>query len=241
MTIAIISDVHGNMDALQAVLDDIDGFSPDAIYCLGDNVGYGAEPERVVQCLHRWEIPSVLGNHEMAVIRPETMKNFNPTARQSLVRSLSLLSDETVDLLRSYPTTMVAEGCRFVHGFPPDSFRAYLFGISEKGLIRTFNRMTERICFVGHTHELELVKYDGQQLERRLLSEETIRLQKNRRYIFNIGSVGQPRDGNHCAKYAVWDQAADTVEIRYVPYDIESAVAKILSAGLPKGHAFRLR
>ena len=241
MRIAVISDIHGNMDAFEAVLADMDHQRPDTVYCLGDAIGYGAESERVVQCMRRRKIPSVLGNHELAAVDARQMRWFNPVARTSLKKTIAMLSEASLHHIGEWPSFMTDGDCRFVHGFPPDRIRTYLFEASEGRLKRTLNRLDERIAFVGHTHELEMIGYDGSVLERRNLDKGTVVLDGSRRYIVSVGSVGQPRDGSNHAKYAVWNTAAHALEIRYVPYDIEAAVGKILAAGLPESHALRLR
>lgn len=241
MSIAILSDIHGNMDALEAVLQDMDSRRPSAVYCLGDTIGYGAEPERVVACLHGRRIPTTLGNHELPVLHAGHLKRFNPVARTSIERTLTMISAESAARIRLWPAFIIADGCRFVHGFPPDRIRTYLFQIREKGLIRTFERVSERLCFVGHTHELELIAYDGRGIERRRLKAGLFSLDPDSRYLINIGSVGQPRDGTHHAKYALWHPEDARLEIRFVPYDVEAAAAKIIAAGLPESHASRLR
>ena len=100
--------------------------------------------------------------------------------------------------------------------------------------------MKENICFVGHTHMLEMISYSGQTAETNLLREGITLLEDETKYIFNIGSVGQPRDGDNRAKYAIWDSSQRTLEIRYLAYDIAAVVDKMKKAGLPEEHARRL-
>ncbi len=136
---------------------------------------------------------------------------------------------------------MVHNGCRFVHGFPPDSINTYLFQVSYDRLKQVFKEIEEKICFVGHTHELEIIGFDGKVFEHIPISEACVKhLYKERRYIINIGSVGQPRDGNNNAKYVIWNTDDYTVEVKFIPYDIAGVVNKIIKAGLPKVHAERL-
>ena len=100
--------------------------------------------------------------------------------------------------------------------------------------------MPERLCFVGHTHALEIVEYNGDDLEYSDLSEGLVALDADKKYIINIGSVGQPRDGNNASKYAIWDSSNNNVEIKFISYDIDAVVQKIKAAGLPENHAQRL-
>lgn len=240
MKIAVLSDIHANHDALVRVLADVDTLCPDRIVCLGDCVGYGPEPEEVIQTLRLRGIPVICGNHEMAVIYPNYLKWFNPNARRSLQMSIIKLSADTIDYIRNLPLHRVVEGCRCVHGFPPDSAIIYLFQKSDEEVVEALSKMDERICFVGHTHDLEFVAWDGRMLQRSHLSLGITQMLPQNRYIINIGSVGQPRDGSPQAKYMVWHVELGQIEIRAVDYDIGAVQRKILAAGLPPEHARRL-
>lgn len=240
MRLAVISDIHGNWDALTAVLTDIDARALDAVFCLGDAIGYGGEPEQVIRTLHRRAIASVLGNHEQAVLAPERLNWFNPTARKSLVRTAAMLSGESLRAMASFPVALSAHGCRFVHGFPPDSVTTYHFEVPNGEKRRILRSISEKICFIGHTHDLTLITGDGGRLSEAALGAETIHLQPMQRAIVCAGSVGQPRDGTPEAKYVIWDDAAATIEVRFIRYDIAAAAEKIIAAGLPRVHANRL-
>jgi diadenosine tetraphosphatase ApaH/serine/threonine PP2A family protein phosphatase len=240
MKIAVLSDIHGNMDAFAKVLEDIDRCRPEAVYSLGDNIGYGAEPERVIQTLRRLQIPSVLGNHELAAQDPGFLSWFNPAARRSLSMTLEMLSDDSLNYIKGLPTHVTAHSLRFVHGFPPDSPTLYTFQVETRTKRRVVQELPEKICFVGHTHILEIAALDGDVLAEVAFQEGLNSLQADRKHLINIGSVGQPRDGDIRAKYVIWDCAEDTLDIRCVPYDAQAAAAKIIAAGLPEHHAQRL-
>ncbi len=241
MKIAVISDIHGNMDAFSQVLADLESIGPDQVFCLGDNIGYGPEPEAVVQALRKQDIPCVMGNHELALTERMEMDWFNPIARTSLQKTTRMLSDASIEYLRHLPLSRTWEDIRLVHGFPPASATTYLFQVGPNELKSTFAQMKERICFVGHTHELEIIGYDPatNKLNRCIPDQLTV-LDSKRKYIINAGSVGQPRDGNNKAKYLIWEPDTETVQLRFVSYDIASAVNKIRAAGLPQIHADRL-
>ncbi len=240
MRLAILSDIHGNWDALTAVLADIDACRPDAVFCLGDCVGYGAEPERVIRTLRQRGIPSTRGNHEQAVLEPDRLEWFNLLAQKSLVRTAEMLSGEARRLIAEFPAVLTSHGCRFVHGFPPDSVTTYHFEVASGERRRIIKAMTEKICFIGHTHDLTLITYDGRMLTNTSLGPGRVDLLPNQRAIVCVGSVGQPRDGNENAKYIIWDADAKTLEVRYIRYDIGVAAKKIIAAGLPCAHADRL-
>jgi diadenosine tetraphosphatase ApaH/serine/threonine PP2A family protein phosphatase len=240
MKIAVISDIHGNMDAFEQVLADIDGQGVASIFSLGDNIGYGAESERVVQTLKTRGIPSVLGNHELAANTPGFLGWFNPTARKSLTMTFNMLSADSMAFISSLPDCRVVHDCRLVHGFPPDSPTLYLFQVPPEDKQEAMRDLPERICFVGHTHVLDLLSHDGSTLADVAIKKGANRLNPALHYLVNIGSVGQPRDGDLRAKYVLWDPAENTLDIRCVPYDAQAAAAKIIAAGMPREHARRL-
>jgi predicted phosphodiesterase len=240
MKIAILSDIHGNATALSAVLADMDAFSVDLVISLGDNIGYGPEPEKVVTMLRHRNISSVIGNHELAINRPDFLKWFNPTARTSLEKTLEMISPATIAYIAKLGYCMVLGNCRFVHGFPPGSPTVYLFEVTPQKLKNTLERMNEWICFVGHTHLLEMISFNGNEVGREFLKEGEIYLNPDEKYIINAGSVGQPRDGDNKSKYLIWDPAASKIIIRSVPYNVDETVRKIFQAGLPEQHALRL-
>ena len=240
MNMAIISDIHGNMDALKAVLADIDALGIGRIYSLGDNIGYGPEPLAVVQCMQQRDIPSVLGNHEWALIDRRHLKWFNPGARKSLMMNVEMLDEAAIEYSKQLEKSMTVANCRLVHGFAPKSVTLYLFQIRDNRIVEVLSRIPEDICFVGHTHTLDLVASKGRNFSRQTLKKGKTKLKESYKYIVNVGSVGQPRDGNNNAKYVLWDTDTRILEVRHVPYDIAATVKKIEDAGLPSTNASRL-
>lgn len=240
MRLAIISDVHGNLEALEQVLSDIDQLQVDGLACLGDNIGYGADSEEVVKLIRQRQIPCVMGNHELAVMDPSCLYRMNPVARRSLILTEERISRDTLDYIHRLKGSIVFHGSLCVHGCPPDSITTYLFDVSEMKLRKIFAAMKYRICFVGHTHDLEIVGFDGEGITRTPLFKGLSSLQKNRQYIINVGSVGQPRDGDNNAKYVIWDDVSSTIEVRYIAYDIAATACKILELGFPEFNAKRL-
>ncbi len=241
MKLAVISDIHGNMEAFEAVLADIDTNDVDDIICLGDSIGYGPEPEKVLRLLRERRIPSVLGNHELAVIDETYIGSFNPLARISILKTIAMLSRDDVAAIGRFPFFLSTFGIRFVHGFPPASPTTYLIEVFGKRLEHAFLSLAENICFVGHTHVLKIIEFDGVTITPNYPGKGIFHLKKHKKYIINAGSVGQPRDGDNKAKYVILDDAAGTLDIRFIPYDIEAVTEKILAAGLPEYHALRLR
>lgn len=242
MRVAVISDIHGNLEAIVEVLADMDRAGADCAVCLGDLIGYGPNPQEVVDLLRARSISCVMGNHELALVQPEFLEWFNDAAKASLVLTARMISGDTRKWLEGLPATMVFEDALFVHGCPPDSITEYIFEWSDAGLEIIFSRMENRLCFVGHTHTLEAISFAGSAVRHRSLDEGSFQLDPGVKYIISVGSVGQPRDrcGNS-AKYALWDTSGERVEIRSVSYDVLTTAEKIIRLGFPSINAYRLR
>jgi len=240
MRTAIISDIHSNLEAFRQVLTDIDQSGVDRVVCLGDNVGYGPEPEAVVDLIRDQDIPCVMGNHELAIVEPRYQDLMNPNARESILLTQRLISAHTVNYMKGLKASLVFHGSLCVHGCPPESVITYLFQVSRAKLKEIFLSMKERICFVGHTHNLGIIQFDGEKMTRRPLSKGVFPLKGKQSYIINVGSVGQPRDGDNRAKYVIWDSASRQVDVRFIAYDIARTASRILELGFPEFNARRL-
>ena len=240
MKIAIISDIHANMEAFEQVSADIARSRVDDIISLGDHIGYGPKPEEVIKRIRRRKITALQGNHELALVEPTYLDWFNHAARKSLNMTRKLLTPRSINFIGKLKTHYSAHGCRFVHGFPPDSVLTYLFQLSDETKIQALGRLSEQRCFIGHTHTLDIVSLGRQGLKSGKLKEGLNKLDGRRKYIISAGSVGQPRDGNNKAKYLIWDSTEDTVDVKFVAYDIAAVVEKMMAAGLPQKHAQRL-
>jgi diadenosine tetraphosphatase ApaH/serine/threonine PP2A family protein phosphatase len=234
---AILSDVHGNLEALRAVLDDA---SPraDTVLCLGDIVGYGADPEACIDLVAERSQVVVGGNHERAVAGLLALDWFNPYARAAAEWTRERLDDDARAWLGALPLTAQLEDATLVHASPanPEEWD-YLIG-PEDGYA-AFAAFGTRLCFVGHSHRpAAWVQASwGHDFEAGPV-EQTIA--PGSRYIVNVGSVGQPRDRDPRAAYALWDVEARRVSIRRVEYDVAAARRKIATAGLPRYLADRL-
>lgn len=240
MRTAVISDIHGNLEALEQVLADIERARVDTIFSLGDNVGYGPDPERVIEILEGKGVPSIMGNHELGVVDKSYEWWFNLLARRSLHITRRLLSDGSMDLIRKLRHAVSMNGSLFVHGCPPDSVTEYLFEVPDDLLVSILIGIGEDICFVGHTHVSALVSCDGTNIRRQSLFEAESLLPGGMKYIVNVGSVGQPRDGDNRARYVIWDDRRRSLHVRYVAYDIAQTAEKILRLGFPRINADRL-
>ncbi|MEN8212119.1 MAG: metallophosphoesterase family protein [Thermodesulfobacteriota bacterium] len=241
MRLAVISDIHSNLDALMAVLDDISKLKIDDIISLGDNIGYGAQPEEIIENLKHYSITSVLGNHELALLDNDYLKTFGPFARKALKINKKLLSDKALRYIATLQPCLVRYGCRFVHGMPPDIIARYILSESDEKLINIMEQLKQKITFVGHTHQLAVYELNQGVLKKKKLLKCRLSLAKSGRYIINTGSVGQPRDSYNEAKYIIWDSDRYTIETRFVPYDYHNAAKMIQKAGIPKQYAEMLR
>jgi len=189
MRIAVISDIHGNLDAIREVLRDMDRFRVDQVFCLGDTIGYGPQPEETIRLIQERAIPAVMGNHEMSVIKPQLQEWFNPEARESIQKTQTLLSAESLLYIHGLPSSRIIDQFRFVHGCPPNSPFIYLYQVSESRLTEIFRKSAEWIVFVGHTHNLKLISFDGQTIIRKPLYQGIVPISAQHRYIVNAGSV----------------------------------------------------
>lgn len=241
MRLTVLSDIHGNLEALGAVLDDAANFAPEALpVCLGDMVGYGANPEEVVRAVRDAGAFAVLGNHEAGVLGMHNRSHFNPQAWEAVRWTAAQLSGESMAWLATLPSSLSLGGCRFVHGLPPDDLGTYLFQASPDRLVQAMALISEDVCFVGHTHQLMVLSLASGPPDQANLEEGTRLLPSGFSHIVNAGSVGQPRDGNPKAKYCVYDSRTRELTTRFVAYDARKAARKILAAGLPRVYAERL-
>jgi diadenosine tetraphosphatase ApaH/serine/threonine PP2A family protein phosphatase len=237
LIIAVVSDVHSNLEALEAVLDDIRGLGAERIWCLGDIVGYGADPNAVCDRLVEAAQVSLAGNHDWAAVGKIDASSFNGAAAAAVAWTSGQLSTRTREWLSGLPLVHLADGTRLVHATPSDPAAwQYVFSAGDaEGELGTYQ---EPLCLVGHSHVPANFEADG--LRVRVSRAEVVPLVAGRRYLINVGSVGQPRDGDPRAAFLVYDTERQELAHRRVAYDIEKAAAKILAAGLPPFLATRL-
>lgn len=241
MRILVISDLHANLTALEAVL--ADAGEVDATWCLGDVIGYGPDPNLVVERVR--QIPNLtcmLGNHDVAVLGQMDYAVFNTEARKSLLWQKQALSAENMIYLESLPqeTMVMPQGqVALAHGSPRDPVWEYVLNTLVARL--NFESFEDPFCFVGHSHIQCMFQLD---MKRDRVSLEVPRpnetIQLTPRAILNPGSVGQPRDRDPRAAYAIFNPDVMTWEPRRVVYDIPSVQKRIRTAGLPEKHAARL-
>jgi diadenosine tetraphosphatase ApaH/serine/threonine PP2A family protein phosphatase len=234
---AILSDIHANLEALQAVLADA-GPRTDALLCLGDVVGYGADPVACIETVAARAQTLVGGNHEHAVAGLIDLVWFNVHARAAAEWTRERLDDDHRAYLASLPLVTQVGDATLVHASPdrPDDWE-YL--LTAQDGFDAFSAFATRLCFVGHSHLAGAWSLGSSGPEHRAGAVE-LELERGRRYLVNVGSVGQPRDRDPRASYAIWDAERGTVSIRRVVYDVAGAREKILRGGLPRFLADRL-
>jgi diadenosine tetraphosphatase ApaH/serine/threonine PP2A family protein phosphatase len=239
----ILSDIHSNLDALEAVLEAAPPGVWDRAIVLGDLVGYGAEPNAVIDRVRALDPVAVIrGNHDKAACALDDASNFNKVARAAASWTFETLTPENRRYLRDLPAGPVAidEHVEICHGTPFDEDH-YVFDGDDAA--RALEASTRPVCLFGHTHLPVVFKLDGNQFDGfvpAIDSSTRIPVAKNVRYLVNPGSVGQPRDGDPRAAYAVYEADDPALVFYRVPYAVENAQRRIRSAGLPLSLANRL-
>ncbi len=236
---AVISDIHANLEALRAVMDDMPE-EVETVYCLGDVIGYGASPNECCEVVREARMPLITGNHDLAVADLDTdLAWFNPVAATAVEWTREQLSEENRRFLLSRPRAMEHESALFVHGSVRDPDEYILDqGSARRNLALLASAHPEAvICFFGHTHVKAVAPAPEGSPD-----AETLDLGENGPYLVNPGSVGQPRDGDTFASYVLAETSPSggRVAYRFVEYDMKTAQARIRDAGLPGVLADRL-
>ena len=236
MRLALYSDIHANLEALEVVLQDAKEHGVTKYACVGDVVGYNANPVECMNIVRELGCTTVRGNHDHYCSHPEDLNGFHPLAADVVSWTRRQLSDDQQDYLRNLRYSMPVETFTIVHStLDTPEMWGYVFDKLEADA--NFAYQTTSLCFYGHTHvPLAFEKTDT--IRFGLYTRVKIGLGK--KYFINVGSVGQPRDGDPRAAYVIYDMLNNVVELRRLPYDIETAQKKILDAGLPPRVAARL-
>jgi diadenosine tetraphosphatase ApaH/serine/threonine PP2A family protein phosphatase len=230
MRYAILSDLHSNEEALQAVLEHSRRQGVQQYYCCGDIVGYGAGPHAAVHWARSRKIPCVVGNHDWGVAGRLDVSYFIPEGKEAINWTRQQLNIDDIQWLGDLPLTLKTKDFILVHGTlnHPEAFN-YLDDIDKAP--DTFFLMDRPVCFLGHRHRPEIFIERGHRIY--YPPALSVELTRDQRYIVDVGSVGQPRDGNPLASYATYDTETALIEIHRVPYDMAEARRKIIKAGLP--------
>lgn len=230
MRIAVLSDIHSNLEALDAVLADARSAGYDLLCSLGDIVGYGPSPAECVDLVQSLAAVSLSGNHDAAVVRLTSIEEFNEFARSVIEWTVSQLDAAQIEYLTMLPFTHRSPDLLLVHASPGEPERwHYIHGLVDVG--DHFGAFAEPLCIVGHSHRPGIYSLDRERQVARHAERQQLR--PGMRYIVNAGSVGQPRDRDPRACYAVYDEEQATVELRRVAYPVASTQARMRAAGLP--------
>jgi predicted phosphodiesterase len=229
MRIAILSDIHSNLQALNKALSIIDSRNVDSIFCLGDIVGYGGNPNECVRIVAKRCSTILLGNHDAAALDLSIARRFTAHARLSAEWTSEHLSPDNKNILSSLSLTDSKEGIFLVHASPLEPSE-WNYILSREDASQAFGCFSENICFVGHSHVPGVFgEATGEQ-----------RVSQGERFIVNVGSVGQPRDGNPALSFGIFDTDQWEYENVRADYDIKGAAETIANAGLPGALADRL-
>lgn len=237
MRIVLFSDIHSNLEALEAVLAECDALAAAAVYCLGDIVGYGASPNECVQRIRERAAVCLAGNHDHAAVNLLDAGGFNEDARRAVSWTARALTPENASYLRGLPLTHRTRDVLYVHAAPSEP-AAWDYILRLEDARYEFEQAPERLCFFGHTHrQVAFERRDGHV---GLVNQVEFSAADGAHYLVNVGSVGQPRDGDPRAAFTVYDEERETVRFVRVEYDIQKAAQRIAEAGLPDLLAYRL-
>jgi predicted phosphodiesterase len=235
MRVLVLSDIHANLTALETVLDDAAQTGYDIVWCLGDTVGYGPEPDECVDMVRRLSDLTVVGNHDLAAVGAMDIDDFNPEARHAVLWTRKQLKPENLSWLSNLPSEPVTKDeFTLTHGSPRDPVWEYIQSFDTA--YANLENFKTPYCLVGHTHVPALYVWrEGDSSAQRLplTPGQAIPLQGDARIILNPGSVGQPRDNDRRASYAILDTDKAIWQVRRVSYRIEITQAHMRAAGLP--------
>jgi predicted phosphodiesterase len=238
MRVAVISDIHSNLHALEAVLSDVEREGPDELWCLGDLVGYGPRPNECVDLARGRAQLTLCGNHDLAVLGTIDVGEFSGDAAAAALWTRQALGEEQAAWLRTLEPQAVLPGVELFHGSPRDAVWDYV--LSEQVALISILETEAPILLVGHSHVALALGWDGEALTGGLAPAGTDVDLTARRWLLNPGSVGQPRDGDARAAWLLIDIDAGRAAFRRVPYPIEETQAEIRERGLPDALANRL-
>jgi predicted phosphodiesterase len=240
MRYAILSDIHGNIQALQAVLVSIAALDADTVVCLGDLVGYNANPNECVDIIRRDGIACIMGNHDVVACGLEDPGTFTPVAKESVLWTREQLTDDNRSFLMALPRELPIGDFFICHGSVHDTNRYILSTGDAQDNFSLLDLLPKRpsVCFFGHTHEQTSYSIEGPLIAHEF--GESIRMGSGKRYLVNPGAVGQPRDGDPRAAFLIYDANERNVTFFRTEYDIAACQASIIRAGLPARLAQRL-
>ena len=236
MRFAVFSDIHANLEALEAVLQDAQENAVTHFVCLGDVVGYNANPHECVELVRDMECPIVKGNHDEQASLIESSRDFNELAEHAIAWTRENLTDDDKEWLRDLRLQRQVRDFTIVHA-TLDTPAQWGYVFNNLDAVASFTYQHTTVCFFGHTHvPMGFIRDDGV----RRVTVDQLSIDAAKKYFINAGSVGQPRDGDWRAAYCIYDTDKNVVEQRRVKYDLQKAQKKIVKAGLPELLAHRL-
>lgn len=234
MKIAILSDIHGNYEALKSVLKSCDEEGVDKIYNLGDFINYGPQTEEVCQEIIARKIPTILGNHEYALLNENFLKHFQVHAQLSFFITRKMISEKSYLFIKKLPRHIHEEKLYFVHGTPPDNLFDYVYRLADYQMNEIFNTISAQLFFVGHTHQCAVYKNSKNEISKEVLfPEDPLVIQETEKAIINVGSVGQPRGSNKNAHFVIYNSMDNSIILRTIPYNINKTVALMKEKNFP--------
>ena len=236
MRYGIFGDIHGNLEALEAVLSDMQEQGVTHPLCLGDVVGYGADPVACLEWVQQLNCPIIKGNHDEEAASDKSLEHFSERAAIAMHWTREQLSAEQKKFLHELRYRQQMTDFILVHA-SLDSPGQWGYINHALEATASFNYQLDPLCFIGHTHVPKIFIKNAEVIEEPFLS---FSLEPKCKYLVNVGSVGQPRDGDWRASYAIYEEGTRTVEPRRVAYNVAKTQAKIVAAGLPKSLADRL-
>lgn len=259
MRYGIFADIHGNLEAFQEALKFYERESIDRYIFLGDIVGYGANPNEVINLLKNLNAVCIAGNHDLIMVDKLDLEYFSDNAKISLIWTKKQLTEDSLNYLRMFKTSYEVDelspeidqrkqssvtldalplaGFICVHGSLEDK-EGFKYILNHNAALGSFKKLKKQLCFIGHTHRAEAYLFKSNIVSR--LPTSDFYLKDNERYIVNVGSIGQPRDNDNRLSVCVYDSKNKTVIIKRLSYDIKAAADKILNEGLPVMLAQRL-
>jgi len=239
MRYAILADIHANLAALTAVLEDIKGKDGvDELWCLGDIVGYGPEPGECIKLLRQYNPVCVAGNHDLGAVGRLELSYFNPAAAEACQWTAEKLNPVDARYLEDLPKTVQKGDFLLAHGSPMEPVMEYVMSTSVAE--KNFSFFNSQFCLVGHTHVPMAFKQEDDSCSSIALSPGIGLVMHGHRMIINPGAVGQPRDGDPRASYAIYDSEGHMLRLYRVSYDIRATQDKMMQAGLPISLVTRL-
>ncbi|MCK5802134.1 MAG: metallophosphoesterase family protein [Lentisphaeria bacterium] len=231
MKYAVFSDIHANLQAWNAVFTDLRGMGVDELVCLGDVVGYGPDPGAILEHVHRHVHHFVLGNHDAVIAGVTDGSNFNGAARQAIEWTRLQLDAKARQFFGGMPFVLESEVFVCAHGDPVDPAR-FAYILDPEDATRVWDGCEQQMVFVGHSHVPGFF-IRGQSGTPHWLDPQNFQLEEGKRYIVNVGSVGQPRNGDFRSSYCVYDDDTQSVYFRQVPFDLDAYRQAAKASGLP--------